>query len=502
MRMRRWLIVLGILVFVFAVLMPIGLGFGIEKQYLVSLDGFAGAGSPVRITSHFDRGLWVSRAVTQIELEGRDTPLIVRVDQTFVHGPVPWAEMLWERSPLTWAVAVVDSQIQILPAPPQNLETETEEGATPFRAHLLAWIRFDRAVDGLWRSPDWMASDGSVRVSPLLGHFRLESDEFGPSGGFLRLNGLRLGGPGQSFAVDSLNLRHGLDPGPENALTTSWDFENLEVAGSRGFLKVAGARGRHRQSAEGRAGSASRLDSSWSAVAWFASPEDNEPTFQLEGLKWVQIWPSQDDSGLRSWQTKASIDLLVLPGVDWGPGSVSMVGHHFDLQPFLSLLAPGATGVDGSEPNVQGAVSHFLSRSPEWMLESLVLDSPAGSLTGEGRIQIDGSDPSLLSDSMMRWMLVEAEFEWRLPQGAVEQLVDAYLIQSVRDEMPGVSDSELAEMAAFLRGDLIDSALDQGWLKTGTDGYEIDFRLEQGLPEVNGQMVDPTRLLGGLGSSS
>ena len=120
----------------------------------------------------------------------------------------------------------------------------------------------------------------------------------------------------------------------------------------------------------------------------------------------------------------------------------------------------------------------------------------------QGRVQIDGSDPSLLGDPMMLWMLVQADFEWRLPEAAVENVIDAYLIRQVRAEMVGVPESELAEMASFLRMDLIESAIDQGWLRQGSDGYEIDFLLEAGFPEINGQLVDPTQLLGGLGPSS
>ena len=84
----------------------------------------------------------------------------------------------------------------------------------------------------------------------------------------------------------------------------------------------------------------------------------------------------------------------------------------------------------------------------------------------------------------------------------MENLIDAYLIRQVRAEMVGVPESELAEMASFLRLDLVESALGQGWLRRGNEGYEIDFRLEAGFPEINGQMVDPTQLLGGLGPSS
>ena len=494
---RRLLIVLGILLFILLGVAPIGFGFGIERQYWNTLSGFEGSDSRFQVVGQFNRGLWVSEATTRIELGIGDAASVIEVNQAFVHGPVPWAELFWGRSPLTWAVTVVDSKVSF-----ESPLATREAGVAPREAELVAWVRFDRAVDGRWRSPEWRAPDESVWVDPLQADFRVGFNEAGLSQGFLELKGLRLGGPTRTFALEGLTVRYGGDAVAGHRGGIAWDLENLQARGAGGLLVVDWARGEHREGADVTAAVLRELDWTLGSVSWSSLPEEAGPAFRLEGLELGQTWRSEGPSGLQSWRVASSVDQVAFPGLAGRGGSLAMVGRHFDARPFSGLVTSGVQGAEFEANRFQGALSQFLSRSPEWILESLVVELPSGPLKGQGRIQIDGSDPSLLGDPMMLWMLVQADFEWRLPEAAVENLIDAYLIRQVRAEMVGVPESELAEMASFLRLDLVESALGQGWLRRGNEGYEIDFRLEAGFPEINGQMVDPTQLLGGLGPSS
>ena len=494
---RRLLIVFGILLFILLGVAPIGVGFGIERQYWNTVGGFEVSDSGVQVMGQFNRGLWVSEATTRIELGIGDAISVIEVEQAFVHGPVPWAELFWGRSPLTWAVTVVDSKVSF-----ESPWATREAGIAPPTAELVAWVRFDRAVDGRWRSPEWRVSDERVWVDPLRADFRVEFNEAGLSRGFLKLKGLRFGGPTRNFALEGLTVRYGGEPVAGHDGGIAWDFENLQARGAGGLLAVDWARGEHRAVADATEGALREWDWRLGSASWSPLPVEAGPAFRLEGLKLGQTWRSEGPSGLQSWRMAISLDEVVLSGMEGKGGSVAMEGRHFDAQPFSSLMSSEAQDAEFEGNRFQTALSQFLARSPEWILESLVVELPSGLLKGKGRVQIDGSDPSLLGDPMMLWMLVQADFEWRLPEAAVENVIDAYLIRQVRAEMVGVPESELAEMASFLRMDLIESAIDQGWLRQGSDGYEIDFLLEAGFPEINGQLVDPTQLLGGLGSSS
>ncbi|MCH2186101.1 YdgA family protein [Myxococcota bacterium] len=498
---RRLLIALGILLFILLGLVPIGIGFGIERQYWTTVGGFEGSNSRIQMTGEFNRGLWVSEATTWIELGAGDAALFIQVEQAFLHGPVPWGEIFWGRSPLTWAVTVVDSRIA-MGLPSEGGRATVEAGGASLQAELVTWVRFDRAIDGLWRSAEWRTPGESIWMDPLRANFRAGFTEDGLSLGFLELEGLRLGGPTRTFALETLRLSRAGSAVTGHPQGIAWDFENLAIGGANGLWLIDWARGHHRGVDGMTEGVLREWEWSLGSISWSSMLPEPGPVFQLEGLTLGQTWRSEGPSGLLSWRVATSMNRVVLPGLEGGGASLAMAGRHFDAAPLSSLVTGGAEESDFGVSRFQAALSQFLARSPEWILESLVIELPSGPLTGKGRVQIDGSDPSLLSDPMMRWMLIQAEFEWRLPEAAVEKLIDAYLIRQVRTEMVGVPESELAEMAAFLRLDLIDSALDQGWLRRGSDGYAIDFRLEQGFPEVNGQMVDPTRLLGALGDSS
>jgi uncharacterized protein YdgA (DUF945 family) len=65
--------------------------------------------------------------------------------------------------------------------------------------------------------------------------------------------------------------------------------------------------------------------------------------------------------------------------------------------------------------------------------------------------------------------------------------------------MVGVSPADVAEMAAFMRDGVMSQLVAQGVLVTDGERYTIDARLEDGLPTVNGQPIDPGLLEGVLG---
>lgn len=505
--------VLSITVGVIAVLLvlaPIGMGFVVERVYLDVIADADGSADGLRVTGAIERGLWISTAETTIEHIDDAGRSVMVLRHALVHGPVPLGEILRGRSPLSWVAAVVDSRYQAEPAELPEIAAALD--GRPLM-QLTTWLYFDQSVYLRFAMPK-LQIEGGVKSSGLRADARLEIDG-DDSAGWVRTDRFVLGDDESELAVEASELQFEMRPAAAGARATgTLEVGAIAMRGPSGPMTIAPSSGRYEGTLLGGVvgDGAGTLGIGDIVIGAEPAGDGAAPGARLHGLEIEEAWGLDADTGLRSFETTTSFDTLTQVGGEYGPGRVVLAARRIDPSAASgfrdAMTALESSGLEERERALvrQALFAEWMPRvfgtSPEVVLETLSLESPGGELIGRGRIGVDGSDPAFLADPVMLWMQTSAELVLAVPAPLMQAMLDAYLIESVREEMGDVSDEELAEMASFMRDAMLAQFVAQGLLVVEGDGYRVDARLADGLPTINGQLVDPSQLGSGAPGGS
>jgi len=140
--------------------------------------------------------------------------------------------------------------------------------------------------------------------------------------------------------------------------------------------------------------------------------------------------------------------------------------------------------------------------SPEIEISQFVLRSGEEAIEGQASMNVDGSDPSLLSNPLFLMGLMQAEAQISASRSLVEGGLDLYLANSMAqtEEAEGLSPADLAEMAAFMREAALGTWLASKRVVLEEDQFIVDLEFDGGLLILNGEMLDPTELSNPLSS--
>jgi len=484
---------------------PIITGFVIERTHPMLIEVADESAPDVQIASTFDRGLFISTAETTLRFDGADESDILVIQHEIAHGPIPIGELWHGRSPLSLVVAVVDSRYEVDPEALPNVAAALD-GQPLFR--LVTWLGFDRSVRLALSSPPFELAEAGYIGGGLEGRSEFDP-ETGEASGEIHVAAQSLRDEdGSSLAIAPTEASFRVEPGEEGANPASGRVEvgAISFEGPASRVRVATSRatysGTLRQGAFETGLFDLRVGDVHSEPITDAAAEPGE----LLGLRLVEESEFDEQRGLRSLTTTVTFDRLVSGADVYGPGRLVLAIRNVDVvaagefrDALAALDARAASDADALGARL-ALIEQFLPRllgsSPEMVLEKFSVQSPHGELVGGGRVGIDGRDPAMLGSVLMALMQTRAVIEFSIPAPLMQTMVERYVIASVRDEMPEVSDEDLQQMAAMMRDTLLEQFVARGLLIRDGAVYRVDARFTDGMPSLNGQPIDPAMLPG------
>lgn len=219
-----------------------------------------------------------------------------------------------------------------------------------------------------------------------------------------------------------------------------------------------------------------------------------------------------DDQGLTNLDLSLDVGELQFFQSTFEKAEFGMVFRRVDPSA-TQALSTALDGLDGSalsEEERLAARDQILAEqlpivlrgSPEIELSRLALRSPHNELEIGARVAVDGSVPELLSNPMFALGLVQAEARVAASRSLVEPLLDLYLAGQMAqtEQAEGLSEADLAEMAAFMREATLGALIAGKRLVVEEDQFRADLEFDGGVLILNGEMMDPTQLSNPLSS--
>jgi uncharacterized protein YdgA (DUF945 family) len=419
--------------------------------------------------------------------------------------------LLRGRSPLALVYAVVDTRYDVDPEALPNIAAALD-GQPVLR--LVAWLRLDRSVRLALTSPALVLPESGYSSDGVNG----EADFGAASGraeGSLRIGSLLLReDAGSSIRLDPTEFEFAVQAG-EGARPAegNLDLGAIEIVGPESRVRIATSRATFSGSLEGDEFKTGRFEMTVGDIVSERSDASAAELGKLLGLRILEESELDATRGLQSLATTVSFDQLTSGADVYGPGRLVLAVRNIDVaavaefRAALAALDARASADPADDPLgerfaiVEQFMPRLLGSSPEIVLEAFTIGSPHGELSGGGRIGIDGQDASLLGSVLMVMMQTRAVIEFAIPAPIVQSMVESYLVASAREEMPEASEDELRQMAGFMRDTLLEQLVTRGLLIRDGPVYRVDARFEDGMPNLNGQPIDPM-LLPGFSSGS
>lgn len=487
---------------------PILTGFVIERTVPMLVEAARESAPNVRIESTFTRGLFISTAETTLRFDGGDESDALVLQHEIAHGPIPIGELAQGRSPLSLVIAVVESRYEVDPDALPTIAAGLD-GQPLFR--LVTWLGFDRSVRLALSSPPLELAEAGYSGGGLEGRSTFDP-ETGEASGELHIAAQSLREDGSSLTFEPTEASFLVEPG-EGAQPASGrvDLGAIALEGPTSRVRVAPSHASYSGTLREGTFESGLFDLRVGDVRSEPIADPSAVPGELLGLRIVEESAIDDRRGLRSLTTTVTFDRLVGDGDEYGPGRLVLAIRNVDavaageFRDALSALdgqgLPEADALGARLALVEQFMPRLLGSSPEMVLETFSIQSPHGELVGGGRIGIDGRDPAMLGSVLMALMQTRAVIEFSIPAPLMQSMVERYVIESVRDEMPEVGDEELQQMAAMMRDTVLEQFVAQGLLIRDGGVYRIDARFTEGVPSLNGQPIDPA-LLPGFGGGS
>lgn len=457
--MRKWILWGSLTLGVLVLLAPLLMGFALEQFYGQAMAKLNQDASSIQVTGAFKRGLYSSSLKTQIDFldEQGAVSAQITLGNRVLHGPLPLAQLAQGRIPWPLSIALVETRYQT-PSALSPLVGASNGGGLLIRGTTVVY--WDRSLRG------------QLHIDP--------SD----------LTGSRP-------PIEASEGR--FDWNGSDHLAVQFDLGAISRSDENGSLLIEPSKLRAELTlSEGAQSALAELE--LGELSWEAGPTGKGTPIQLRGLIFEQL-QSVSAEGLFELEANLSVDSVVWQGATWGPGLARVrldrldLGGLAGLRKALEELARSAPEADDSGIMKAQVLAEWLPRilghSPQIALDELRLESNGESLQGHVQLEVDTSDPGLFENPLFAFLALRADAELWVPAPLFESAIDRYLVSTVREDSEGMSEADLFEMALFMREAMIMRLNAEAWVVPEEKGYRLGFQLEDGLPMLNGTMIDP-----------
>jgi uncharacterized protein YdgA (DUF945 family) len=458
MKVIRPILVLLAAVLVF---LPFYGGYEAQWAYVDLVEGLRlGARGQAGVVSEFHRGWLRSTAVTRFVGTSPDGPGEIALHHTFIHGPIPFGELLEGRLPTSLVLAIVETEFR-----PKFAER------SPWKEGLAGrpLVRFRTTLE----------TGGWIKTAVESPAIHVETAE-----GDLAWEGIQ----GTAIATRDFETSSGVIEAP-----------SLEVRSDAEVLRMKGAALEfdHETTSNGLLEGASVL-----SLEEFSVERPGAPGEDFRLRNWLLHAVGDEDLAFDTYAMSmgASFDELLVDGDRFGPGAVEVAVRNLgasalrELGEQLEALADRRQGLqeaDFSPLNVNlDVLPKLVALSPEIVLTRFELASEEGELAGTARIGVDGEKAKGMPLPLLLPLAVEADASIFVPARMFHHLAEVYLMSVSGNDgpiPPNQTRRDLEAQAALLRSQLIDSILDAGYLVREGGGYRIRARLREGQLWLNGR---------------
>ena len=449
-------LVVGVLAF-----LPFYGGYEAQRAYVDLVDGMRmGTRGQMGVESEFHRGWLRSTAVTRLVGTSPEDPLGIALHHTFIHGPIPFGELLRGRLPTSFALAIVETDYR-----PDFAER------SPWKEGLdgRPLVRFRTTVEpGAWiktvvESPATHVEtvDGELTWEGIHGTV-IATRDFETFSGVIEAPSLELRSGGEVLRLRDASL----------------EFDNETTA--NGLLDGAFVLSLAELSVESAGGSGGGfLLRNWS----FHETSDEDLAFDTYEIR-----------------VGTAFEEAVIDGDRFGPGAIEVALRNLqasglrELGEQLEALAEQRQGHQEaafSPLNVHmDALPKLVALSPEIVLTRFELVSEGGELSGTARIGIDGEKARGMPMHLFLPMAVEADASIFVPATMFHRLAEVFLMSISGNDgpiPPNQTRLDLKAQAALSRSQLVDSLLEAGYVAREGGGYRVRLRLRDGQLWLNGR---------------
>jgi uncharacterized protein YdgA (DUF945 family) len=460
-----------ILVLVAAVLafLPFYGGYEAQRAYVELVDGMrTGGRGQVGIVSEFHRGWLRSTAVTRLAGASPDDPLDIALHHTFIHGPIPFGELLRGRLPSSFALAIVE---------------------TDFRPDFAERPPWSQGLDGrpLVRFRTTVERDGRIRTVVESPPIDVETAD-----GKLVWEGIH----GTAVATRDFETASGVIEAP-----------SLEVrsGGAVLRLKAASIEFENETTSNGLPEGAFLLSLAELSVEGAGGAGGG---FLLRNGSFHEI--CDEDLAFDTYEVRVgtAFDEAVIDGDRFGPGAIEVALRNLEASALgelgeqLDALAAQRQGRQEGEFSPLNAQLDVLPKlvalSPEIVLTRFELASEEGDLAGTARIGINGEKAHGMPMPIFLPMAVEADASIFVPAAMFHRLAEVFLMSVSGNGgpiPPNQTRQDLKAQAALSRREMVSSLMDAGYVVWEGGGYRIRLRLREGQFWLNGRPAAPGGLL-------
>jgi uncharacterized protein YdgA (DUF945 family) len=449
-------LVAGVLAF-----LPFYGGYAAQRAYIDLVDGMRmGVRGQMGIVSEFHRGWLRSTAVTRFAGTGPDDPTGVELHHTFIHGPIPFGELLRGRLPTSFALAIVETDYS-----PEFAER------SPWKEGLdgRPLVRFRTTVG----RKGWIET--AVESPPI--HLETANDE-------LAWEGIH----GTAFATRDFETSSG-----------AFEAPSLEVRSGDGVLrlKAATVEFENETTANGLLDGAFILSLEELSVESAGDPESG-----LFLRDWSFYGTNDEDLAFDTYEVRVgtAFEEAVIDGDRFGPGGIELTLRNLqasalsELGEQLEALAEQRQGLQEAEFSPLNArldvLPKIVALSPEIVLTRFDLASDDGDLEGTARIGIDGAKAQGMPMPLFLPLAVEADASILVPTAMFHRLVESFLMSVSGNSgpiPPNQTRQDLKVQAALSRSETVVSLLESGYIARQGDGYRIRLKLRDGQLWLNGR---------------
>jgi hypothetical protein len=431
------LLLAGVLAF-----LPFYGGYEAQRAYVDLVDGMRLASrGQIGIVSEFHRGWLRSTAVTRLAGTSPDEAPDFALHHTFIHGPIPFGELLRGRLPTSFALAIVE---------------------TDYRPDFADQPPWKQGLDG---RPLVETADGKLDWEGIHGKVIVTRD-FETSFGLIEVPSLEARSGGEVLRLkdafvefDNATTSNGLLEGSFTLSLAELSVESADGPGGAFFLR------------------------NWSLH------ETNDEDLAFDTYE-VRLGTDFEEA--------------LIDGDRFGPGAIEVALRNLqasalrELGEQLEALAERRQGHQEAEFSpLNGRLDvlpKLVALSPEIVLTRFELASEGGDLAGTARIGIDGEKAQGMPMPLFLPLAVEANASIFVPAAMFHRLAEAYLrsVSGNRGPIPpNQTRQDLKAQAALSRSQLVESLVDSGYVVREGGGYRIRLRLREGQLWLNGRPAGP-----------
>jgi uncharacterized protein YdgA (DUF945 family) len=190
-----------------------------------------------------------------------------------------------------------------------------------------------------------------------------------------------------------------------------------------------------------------------------------------------------------------------------GPLALAMQFRKLDLATILKLQKDARAMQKGGMPEMQAGMMMFgkmleslgalAKKSPEMEITQFSFKTPAGELTGKGKLVLDGSQHDLTANPMLIVQALSGDGEVVVPEGMVKQWSEKALRQDLDNlkQSGALKDKELAKLTPERIASITNKALPQYMERTAKEKrlqregshYKVTMSLRAGELRVNNE---------------